>query len=466
MSTTPTHVNSATLVMGPTGTGKSSLFATLAEYVWETYQLETWLASCDGGGFPAKVQALMRQGIMRVWRMRTRGEPFETCIRASAGWWPSAIDPRTGETAPNVRLVRPVTIRFEMYCPDGHLVKTVAVQAQLTPAPCPTCKKTVDKATMRVERKATVTQGFEKRGAMGVDGLTSALSWMMLHLGDERARGVLKGEEGALGGTITSGEMIFGSNNRSHYGQAQSRAEQMVLESMGVPNLVVPPMFTALLLETVDEGGLNIKGPKLAGKAKTDEAPQWFGNCLETMKVKNSDGAEVYRLYLQEYIDDANTRHLCKNRGIPGTLPPFLEDPPEPALAFTEFNLGKFFKLLDAGVQTAEAQAAEKYPDAPGVPEGMMTFGGTEAVPPSPPPPGAALIAAPRPVPPKPVPPATAPTPKPSPIAQTLAQVVQQGPPQPQPGPSAAPAGGGPPKPRAPARAPVAPPSGAAPELS
>lgn len=443
MSTTPTNINSATLLMGPTGTGKSSLLATAAEYEWETYGRETWLASCDGGGWPAKVQALVRQGIMRVWRMRLRGEPLETMVRAAAGWWPSRIDPRTGETDPAVKLVRPVTIRYEMYCPDGHLVKAVTVQAQLAPtAVCPTCKKSVDKASMRVEKVITVTQGFESRGAMAFDSLTSAGSWIMAQLEHEKSLGNLRGEEGALGGIIRSGEMSFGSSNRSHYGQAQSRIEQMVLESLSVPGLDLPPLFTALLLETVDEGGLSIRGPKFPGKAKTDEAPQWFGNTLESMKVKNADGHEVFRLYLQEYIDEAGVRHLCKNRGIPGTMPAYLEDPPESALAFSQFNLGVFFRLLDVGVQKAEDQAAAKYPNAPGVPEGMMTFGGAETIPPSTPSPVAALTT-PRPAPPKPA----APMPKPQPIAQTLQKVLAAGPPTP----------------RQPARAPVAPPAGAPP---
>ena len=50
---------------------------------------------------------------------------------------------------------------------------------------------------------------------------------------------------------------------------------------LGIPNLLVPPVFTALSMEDTDEGALSIVGPKIAGRAKTDEAGQWVGNCLE-----------------------------------------------------------------------------------------------------------------------------------------------------------------------------------------
>ena len=49
-----------------------------------------------------------------------------------------------------------------------------------------------------------------------------------------------------------------------------------------------------LTMEVDDEGGLSVRGPKIAGRAKTDEAPQWFGNCLETMVIKNEKEQRIY----------------------------------------------------------------------------------------------------------------------------------------------------------------------------
>jgi len=379
------HVNSSTLIMGPSGSGKSALLGTLAEYVWETYKLVTLLYSSDGGGFPAKVQALAQKGIIRLWRMRTRDLPdgslsFETCMRAAQGWWPKSIDPRTGETSPGVQLIPPITERYDMHCSNGHLIKSVPFQSLLTPTMCPTCKVLADKSSMKVKKTAHRTKGFEQVGAACYDGISSMLSWMMSDMGQRAGRLELKGEEAAIGGKVISGDMKFGGTTRSHVGFAQSRAEELVLNTLGIPFLVVPPTFTSLTLETDDEGGLSIRGPKLAGRAKTDEAPQWFGNCLEPMVVKDERDRRVFRLYLSEFIDSAGVRHLVKNRADPGILPDFLEDPPlekghEADTAFTNFNLGVFFKLLDDGLKKSMERIDEKYQDAPGLPEGLVEVG-------------------------------------------------------------------------------------------
>lgn len=385
------RINSATLIQGATGTGKSSLIATLAEYVWLQFGLILRLITTDGGGFPNRVEALIRRGIIQIWRARTRDLPdgslsFETCLRAAQGWWPQRINPRTGECQPGERLVPPITERYDMACPNGHPVKSVPFQSLLTPALCPTCRTHTTKENMRVTKSAHRTKGFEQVGAQAFDGLTSMLSWMMSDMGQRSGRLELKGEEGAIGGKIVSGDLKLGGNSRSHYGFAQNRAEELVLNSLSIPYLVVPPIFTALTLETTDEGGLSVRGPKLAGKAKTDEAAQWFGNALESAVVKDDRDQQQFRLYLSEFVDEAGVRHLCKHRGAPGTMPPYLEDPPITAAgtvadtAFTQFNLGVFLELMEAGLTQTLATVDQRYPNAPGVPDGFVEVGEGTAV--------------------------------------------------------------------------------------
>jgi energy-coupling factor transporter ATP-binding protein EcfA2 len=379
------HVNSATLLMGATGSGKSSLLATLMEYVYETYGLLSVLYSTDGGGFPDRIQALIRMGICWPWRMRTRDLPdaslsFETIARATQGWLPTKINLQTGETPPGVKLVPPITEQYSMSCPNGHLVKMVPFQSMLTPAMCPTCKTHTTKENMRVTKASHRTKGFEKIGAVMYDGLTSMTSWALQDMGQRAGRLELKGEEGAIGGKVSSGDMKWGGVTRSHIGFAQARDEEWVLNSLSIPYLVVPPTFTVLTLETTDEGGLSVRGPKLAGRAKTDEAGAWVGNCLESAVVKTEKEERQYRLYLSEFIDEAGVRHLVKNRAAPGCLPPYLEDPPlalgnEAETAFTSFNLGLFFQLLDAGLQQTLATVEAKYPNAPGLSGDAVEFG-------------------------------------------------------------------------------------------
>lgn len=382
------HVNSATLIMGVTGSGKSALLGTLAEYVWETYRKVTRLYTSDGGGFPSNVQALMQKGLMQVFRLRTRDMEdgslsFETCLRSTQGWWPKQIAPATGEVQPGVTMIPPVTEQYTMSCPNGHVVKVVPFQSLLMPTLCPTCRVMTDRSTMKVVKTARTTKGFEQVGAVCFDGLSSMLSWMMTDMSKRSGRLELKGEEGAIGGKIRSGDMNLGGSSRSHYGFAQSRAEEMVLSSLGIPGLVVPPVFTALTLDTMDEGSLNIRGPLLIGKAKTAEAGAWVGDCLETMVVKNDKDERIYRLYLSEFVDDAGIRHLIKNRTAPGTMPAMLEDPPlkvgsEQQTAFTNFNLGVFYALRDKARLVTEAAMDTKYPDAPGLPEGIVEVGDTQ----------------------------------------------------------------------------------------
>lgn len=389
------QVNSATGIMGKTGSGKSALLATLARAVWERWHKTTDYYNSDGGGFPAAIQELQAIGIIRVFRMRTRdpgdlGLSFETLYRAYQGWWPKVINPTTGEVPQGVEMVPPVALRFTLSCPAGHVLKTVPSESLIVPTVCNTCKRPITKTEMQVKRDLVVNSGFETRGAVCFDGLSSALAWEMMEMGHRAGRLELKGEEGAIGGKVVSGSLKFGGVTRSHVGFAQTRGEELVHLTLGIPNLVVPPVITMLTHEDVDERGLNITGPKIAGRAKTDEAPQWFGNLLETDKVPALDGSvgEQRVVYLKEFTDQTGRRHLCKIRGNPGTMPALLADPiggdEDPTKAFTQFNLGLFFGMLDQALNTSIDRAKAQYPDAPGLAEGWVTIGDASIVTPPP----------------------------------------------------------------------------------
>lgn len=380
-----TQVNSATGIMGVTGSGKSALAATLAKYLWKYYRKILLYYNSDGGGFPAPVQEVQAAGMLRVFRMRTRdpgdlGLSFETCYRACQGWWPRTIDPRTGEVPPGVEMVPPIRTTFTMKCAQGHLINTVLSEALVKPTVCPQCKKVIQIQEMIVKKDQAPTPGFEMVGGVFFDGLSSMLAWELMELGHRAGRLELRGEEGAIGGKVTSGDLKFGGTTRSHVGFAQARGEELVHLSLGIPNLVVPPIFTMLTHEDVDDRQLAITGPKIAGRAKTDEAPQWFGNMLETAKVPAEQGSGEQRvLYLAEFTDPTGRRHLCKHRGSPGTMPAVLKDEPggddDPTKAFQQVNLGVFFELLNAALEQGITGILAEYPDAPGLPEGMVEIG-------------------------------------------------------------------------------------------
>lgn len=381
-----TSVNSATGIMGVTGSGKSSLAATYARWMFRKYKKILLYYSSDGGGFPAEVQACIAAGLIRVFRMYTRdpgdlGLSFETCQRACQGWWPRRINPATGEVPPGVEMVPPIISRYDVFCPKGHKVLSVPVQGLIQPTVCPECRTPVTTADMTIQQVSVQNKGFEDVGGVFYDGLSSMLAWELREMGHRAGRLELKGEESSIGGKVVSGDLKFGGSTRSHVGFVQARGEELVHLTLGIQNLVAPPVFTMLTHEDVDERSLSIVGPKISGRAKTDEAPQWFGNMLEAAKVPSLTGnaGEQRVLYLSEFTDVRGVRHLCKHRGSPGTMPSFLADDPrgevEPAYAFVQFNLGMFFDLLDGALEKRIADVQAEFPDAPGLPDGMVEIG-------------------------------------------------------------------------------------------
>lgn len=352
------RTSSATLLVGDTGTGKSALIATYAEWVWKKFNKVTLLYSADGGGWPTKVEAMINRGIIWPFRLMSRGEAFETCSKASEGWWPEEWDPETGEVPSGVAMVRPVSSTYTLFCPNGHKVKeTNSPKNLLTGIKCPetTCSVVVSAKNGQVRETAIATPGFEDVGARAYDGLTSMQVWILRNMAHRMAAGEIIGEKDSLGGKIQSGDRHYGGNNRAHYGFAQGQAYEWILNSTAVPGLVAPPVWTALEERGTDtQTKLPIYGPKIAGSAKTSEVPSWVGNCLGTTIVNTEDGKK-FRIYLEEYRDEQSldVPHLCKTRAAPKTMPEFLQDDDEP---FQYFNLGYFFDLMEKSLQkTLEA---------------------------------------------------------------------------------------------------------------
>jgi hypothetical protein len=368
------EVNSSTLVIGHPGSGKTFLLATAYEYVWETYKKVSLHYNADPGGFPDKLRALAAVGIVRIWRMQSRGieYSFETAQLAARGYWPAIIEPKSGMSPKNVPMIPPVVTTYVEAC--GHCQQVAGrsiVLATLLRGTCPHCGKIRSNQTSKVTSQQTVSRGFENIGTRGYDGLTSISDWYMQ---DMSHRVELGGEQSSLGGKINSGSLSWQQNNRAQVGFAQARAHELVTSSLEIPGMVVMPLWTALSDESTDEGGLPIVGPKLSGSAKTDIAPAWFGNVFEArLDVDADQGRKQRRLYLSSFIDKQNRNHLLRHRGDPRLVPEVVSDQPydaqgnPPAEIGTEFNLGHVFRQLDASLQKTVDDVAQRYPDAPGL---------------------------------------------------------------------------------------------------
>ena len=367
------HVNTSTLLIGVTGSGKSTLLATAAEYLYETYKEISGYYFADLGGYPDRMNALIRWGIVRVFRMRTRGMDlsFETAQLSSMGYWPARVlDAMTGEVPYGVPMVPPMRRIFKQTCTCGH-TRTVRLKQQLAVGSCPGCNARIAVAATTVVEEQSLTPGLDQIRMRMYDGLTSFSEW---YLQDLSKRPELAGEMGAIGGVVTSGDLSFRGNNRAQVGFAQIRALELVSNSLAIPHQRIMPLWTALTDETSDQGGrVTIVGPKLAGSAKTEVAGAWFGNTLEAATIEGEKpGSKVRRLYLNEYIDDQGRRHILKHRSDPRYVPEYLDDAPysadePPTDICTNFSLGVFFRHLQIADTKALEAAQQRFPDAPGL---------------------------------------------------------------------------------------------------
>ena len=347
----------ATLLIGVPGSGKTSQADPFSQYLWETHRKILLLYSWDGGAVPTLVQRRIKQGLIRFWRARTRsaeGLGIETLYQASKGYWPASINVETGETAPAVRLVPPITTKYEATCSKGHLVQTVPVESLLQAVMCPSCNRMIPRQEQIVREVVVRTKGFEDVGGVFFDGLSSMSQVVLEHMDHARGAGQIGGEKAAFGGVVVSGSIKLGGTNRADVGFGQSRAQQFVNNSLGIPGLVEGPIFTALSFEASDEGGLPIVGPKLPGRAATDEASAWFGNVMEQGKTVDDAGKSHYTLYLRPFTDKEGRRHLLKTSASPTGVPDVLVDPAQgEGKPFSAANLGNVFRLLDQDLASA-----------------------------------------------------------------------------------------------------------------
>ena len=363
------RIFTATLILGVPGGGKTTLLKTFAEYLWEVYRRVLLLYSWDGGAIPTEVQKRVKQGLIRLWRARTRSAPglgLETLYLASRGCWPRLINPETGETSPAVELVPPVTVRYTATCPKGHQLAQVPVRGMIVPMFCTPCNTFIGMPDLQVTETATRTKGFELVGGVAYDGLTSMSDVVLDHMDLQRGEGLIGGEKAAFGGVVKSGSLGFGGNNRADIGFGQSRARQFVQNSLSIPHLVEGPVFTALSFEASDEGGLSIVGAKLPGRAATDDSSAWFGNVMEMGKTVDDTSQSHFTLYLRPYIDPQGRRHLLKTSASPTGLPDVLIDPPEAMKQpNTVANLGNVFRMLDEDLRRSLTEEVAGAPVSP-----------------------------------------------------------------------------------------------------
>jgi len=425
MSDAARRLFTALMIIGVPGAGKTSLFASFARYLWDTYHKVLLLYSWDGGAIPTDVQKLMKQGLIRFWRCRTRsgeGLGIEGTMLATKGYWPAKINPETGETSPAVRLIPALTTLYTVRCQaTNELLQQLPLNDLIRPTYCGSCKTLHAIAELNVTEDVHRSKGFELVGGVGFDGLTSIGNVVVEHMDHARGAGQIGGEKSAFGGVVISGSMKFGGSNRADIGFGQIRCREAVHNSLSIPELVEGPVFTALSMEATDEGGLSILGPKLPGRAATDEAPAWFGNVMEMGRFTDDAGHEHFALYLRPFTDAQGRRHLLKTSSSPlslGGVPDRLVDPMDKP--WSQANLGLVYTLLD--LDLTRALAADDTTDVPGLAGTPTSYGEAFSTTPTPAP--VPTAAPPAPVPVAPAAGAVNPAAAPPPVVSRRRQAV------------------------------------------
>ena len=345
----PISAPSVLLISGSTGSGKTSLIGTAAKWLWLRHKKVLRLYTADGGGYGTLIGALVRLGIIEVFRMRTRastgaeGLVEETLLLASQGWWPESFtNLERGEVEPAVRMIPPIVKTYRMSCQKDHLLKETTDHREIRPVKCPQCQLAVTRQTAKIETSVAVAEHMTGVGGVALEGLTSWSSWHLQSLSDRRARNELHGEASNIG-SFRSGDIQLDGNNRADYGFVQQAAERWLQAATTIQGLVIPPIFTSLETPAEETGVGSIWGPSIAGQAKTAQVPQWVGDYLGTQRVTNEKGREEFRLYLKTWRSPDGRIHPYKTRAEIDTE--FLADAPD-AKHFTTFNLGLYFDTL------------------------------------------------------------------------------------------------------------------------
>lgn len=386
------QANAVTAIYGLSGSGKSGLADTAAEYAYRRHGVTTLVYAADLGGWGNKRLALLRAGVLRIWDPRNHENAFATMEMISLGAWPEKIeDAERGYARPDVKLVLPRSVRYTAICANGHDAARLesAAEAARVNVLCPTCGVQVTAATAARVKQEIVKPGlFRGVGLRVFDSLTAMNDWGGLQ---ELPRMAAENElprnasGGSLLGSATamqSGEFHFGSGSMAQVGFMQSRSYVWLANIRSIADQVVPSIviFGVEKSKADDEsGGETILGPKIAGNARTSAVPGWVGNCLHASKEPVSDAPNAplaYRLWLTNHIDPRDPRkipYLAKHRGTPDGMPDFLEDPlpaapGDASRAWSVFNMGVFFDLLQAQYEREAKRLAESLGgDLPGM---------------------------------------------------------------------------------------------------
>lgn len=287
--------HSSTLIYGPTGVGKTGQAGSFAKWVKGKYGKKTRLYTSESD--LGTIEHLLGDFI-EVTNIKDRPNACETITLASQGYWPAE--------------------------PGGKWLP-----------PTPTLWNDV--------------------GAIIYEGCTEFANDILTELRVKGASGEIISAEKAPA-QFVSGQLRIAGNNQTHYGIAQGRLKEAINSSQKLPCHI---LWTAREMRVQDQETRQfVYGPLLAGKAATQDAPAWFGNCIHldmcrTGTIKEKDGTlkdtiERRAYFFNHYDKETEVPYLAKLR-VP---PEFAHEVPPYMLL--DSNLETMIKLFNLVEQLRE----------------------------------------------------------------------------------------------------------------
>lgn len=231
------------LLFGDTGSGKTPQFGELAKSMFLTERKRSRLYTWDEGGIES-IKPLVTHGIVQVEDMRGFPYPFDWLDEVTRG-----------------KLYR-----------NGIWTANDAAASEL--------------------------------GVIGFEGIVEAGDILMREMSDMSARGINIGGGGAL--SFKSGTKTIGSNNQSHYGQAQGAISAAVKRSFRIPGDGYIVWTSSARRGEDQDNKVTILGPQVIGKALTSEVPRWFSYCFYLAAIEAdplTNAKAEHRLYFRRHTD-------------------------------------------------------------------------------------------------------------------------------------------------------------------
>lgn len=345
----------ADLIVGATGSGKTTQIGETSDYILAKYGKLTRLASTDPSG-AGPLAGMVKSGQIEFWPVHAWPKPIEAMFLSTKGYWPLRVHD------PESPLIPPDAGTYEVY------------------------------------------------GLGAFEGLTSYGDTVLAEL--KRTKASLSQDPSY---TWNQGEFSTSGGNMSYYGMMQDTLNLWVINTHLLRYQKV--LWTALESRGDDQSGSKVYGPMIGGKKATGKAGQWFVNFFHMDIIAGKGTADPvtgqslietkHVLFLKTHIDPLTMIPFpCKVRApkeYAKEVPPYIESG---SIAEAYLLLDKLYekqmkgssaklneisglreRLLEraAIAQKAEAMDAEKRAKAAGLLKPMvsvpaMPFSGKGAV--------------------------------------------------------------------------------------